>query len=278
MKNPLESIEVDPAYLSKDLRAMHSSPFELSQLKEQDRVMKSRLDALDGSDAAGSYDFATRERNSLDSMLERGLISQKDYNRFKKVQEEAQIRNLGYVFLTFSHADEARQFLIKSQNAYFDGRKMSVELKQRLEHSDMDVKYSTIKMENEAQLINELQKLREVRQELRDFEGDIESHLPKTKKLKALKKNLRNLIDTDKDFTRHHEITNTRTELEEDKFKEKIKDLEAKYPHVDFTTLFDTDRAEDARQALHKKAFASYKAYKFLKAGVAAPGVTETPK
>jgi len=48
----------------------------------------------------------------------------------------------------------------------------------------------------------------------------------------------------------------------------KIKELQAKYPHVDMTQLFDSQRAEDARRTLHKKAFASYKAFEFLKGGV----------
>ena len=37
------------------------------------------------------------------------------------------------------------------------------------------------------------------------------------------------------------------------------------------TQLFDTDRAEDTRRALHKQSFASYKAYEFLKAGIRKP-------
>jgi hypothetical protein len=32
--------------------------------------------------------------------------------------------------------------------------------------------------------------------------------------------------------------------------------------------LFATEKAEDARHALHKSAFASYKAYEFLKHGI----------
>ena len=34
------------------------------------------------------------------------------------------------------------------------------------------------------------------------------------------------------------------------------------------TQLFETDQAEQSRKALHKKAFASYKAHEFLKNGV----------
>ena len=34
------------------------------------------------------------------------------------------------------------------------------------------------------------------------------------------------------------------------------------------TQLYDTERAESARKVLHKKAFASYKAFEFLKNGI----------
>ena len=43
------------------------------------------------------------------------------------------------------------------------------------------------------------------------------------------------------------------------------------------TQLFDTDRAENVRKALHKKAYASYRAYEFLKAGIKAPGKPQEP-
>jgi hypothetical protein len=55
---------------------------------------------------------------------------------------------------------------------------------------------------------------------------------------------------------------------EEEKLNDKIRQLQKENPNVDFTQLFDTDRAEKARRALHKKAFASYKAFYFLKHGV----------
>jgi len=44
------------------------------------------------------------------------------------------------------------------------------------------------------------------------------------------------------------------------------------------TQLFGTERAEDARQALHKRAFASYKNYEFLKAGLNEKGENPEPK
>jgi hypothetical protein len=48
------------------------------------------------------------------------------------------------------------------------------------------------------------------------------------------------------------------------------------------TQLFDTERAELARKNQHKQAFASYKAFQFLKHGVELAGrnvkVEEAPK
>jgi len=90
----------------------------------------------------------------------------------------------------------------------------------------------------------------------------MEQNLPKSKKLKSFRQFAKSLIDSDSD-----KIGNQNEEQEE-KLRNKIKDLQHKYPHVDFTQLYDTERAENTRKALHKQAFASYKAYEFLKNGV----------
>ena len=44
--------------------------------------------------------------------------------------------------------------------------------------------------------------------------------------------------------------------------------MQRENPDIDLTQLFETERAEIARKAQHKKAFASYKAFQFLKHGV----------
>jgi hypothetical protein len=49
---------------------------------------------------------------------------------------------------------------------------------------------------------------------------------------------------------------------------DKIRQLQRENPDIDMTQLFDTERAELIRKNQHKKAFASYKAYEFLKHGV----------
>jgi hypothetical protein len=41
----------------------------------------------------------------------------------------------------------------------------------------------------------------------------------------------------------------------------KMRKLMEEHPDLDLTQLYDSETAEKARQNLHKKAFASYKAY-----------------
>jgi len=50
-----------------------------------------------------------------------------------------------------------------------------------------------------------------------------------------------------------------------ERIREKVIELEKKYPHIDMSQIFGSEKAETARRALHKNAFASYKAYEFLK-------------
>jgi len=59
-----------------------------------------------------------------------------------------------------------------------------------------------------------------------------------------------------------------RSQLEKDKLDRKVKAFEAENPGIDLTAIYDNDKTEAARRALHKKAYASYKAFHFLKNGV----------
>ena len=47
-----------------------------------------------------------------------------------------------------------------------------------------------------------------------------------------------------------------------------MRDFEAANPDIDLTAIYDNEKTESARRALHKKAYASYKAFHFLKGGV----------
>jgi hypothetical protein len=63
---------------------------------------------------------------------------------------------LGYAFLTFSHADEARLFLLENQNPYYELDPIEILLKSTLDHSSMDMQYFMAQARNEAKTIDEL--------------------------------------------------------------------------------------------------------------------------
>lgn len=58
-----------------------------------------------------------------------------------------------------------------------DGIVIETSLKGKLDHKDFDTRYSLNKLKNESQLIDEIEKLRETKQELRDFEKNIDKDL-----------------------------------------------------------------------------------------------------
>ena len=59
-----------------------------------------------------------------------------------------------------------------------------------------------------------------------------------------------------------------RNPLEKERFDRKVAAFEAEHPDIDLTGLYENDKTEAVRQTLHKKAYASYKAFHFLKNGV----------
>jgi hypothetical protein len=116
-------------------------------------------------------------------------------------------------------------------------------------------------------MVNELQRLRESRQELREFEQNMDKDLPSLKKIKDFRDLAREVID-DPSRPKVGAILDKRTTQEEKDLDDKIRKMQRENPDLDLTQLFETERAEIARKAQHKKTFASYKAFQFLKHGV----------
>ena len=56
--------------------------------------------------------------------------------------------------------------------------------------------------------------------------------------------------------------------MEKERLDKKVKEFEAEHPNIDLTPIYENDKTEKARQVLNKKAYASYKAFHFLKSGV----------
>ena len=72
----------------------------------------------------------------------------------------------------------------------------------------------------------------------------------------------------DKKYNDRTEEAYGRNAAEEEALNERLRQIQKENPNMDLTQLFDTDRAEHARQTQHKKAYASYKAFEFLKHGL----------
>lgn len=85
--------------------------------------------------------------------------------------------------------------------------------------------------------------------------------------MKEYRELARNVIE-DKKYNARTVEAYGRNASEEEALNERIRELQKQNPNMDLTQLFDTERAEQARKAQHKKAFASYKAFEFLKNGL----------
>jgi hypothetical protein len=132
-----------------------------------------------------------------------------DQERAKIIEEELMSMNRGYCFLTFSHADEARAMLMdRSQSlSYLNYDKLTFHLKSKIDHSDLDPEYFVKRARNNAKIVDELKKVRETRQELRDFENNLDNELPSRKKLKAMKNLAKEVIEDPKYHTRQRTST-----------------------------------------------------------------------
>lgn len=92
--------------------------------------------------------------------------------------------------------------------------------------------------------------------------------LPENKRLKRFREQAKAFVENHEFDSRDSQAGGKMTALDQERFDRKIKELEKKYPHVNFTQLYSSEQAEQAKQALHKKAYASYKAFQFLKHGI----------
>ena len=112
---------------------------------------------------------------------------------------------MGYAFVTFSHADEARLFMLQNHNAYYGTDQIEIFLKSKLDHSDMDMEFFMAKARNEAQTVDEIVAVRESRQRLRDFEKEMDAQLPSRKRLQKFRRFAQSLIEDHSYLTKREE-------------------------------------------------------------------------
>jgi hypothetical protein len=67
--------------------------------------------------------------------------------------------------------------LLVLENAVIDGVLIQSHTKGALDHKDLDMKYQINKSKNDSKLVDEIQKLREAKKNLKDFEKNIDKEL-----------------------------------------------------------------------------------------------------
>ena len=142
-------------------------------------------------------------------------------------------------------------------------------LKSRLDHSTMDMHYFMAHARNEAKTLDEIQAVIDARRKLREFEQSLDEQLPSRKRLKKLRIFAQSLVEDHK-YLQHSEsqFGELRSDLNKQRLDRKVKQLEQENPDLDLTAIYSNDKTEAARKVMHKKAYASYKAYHFLKHGI----------
>ena len=72
------------------------------------------------SSSGGSYKFEYSETADIQKQIDAGILTKKQASQLKQMMAEGNDLNLGYAFLTFSHADEARLFLLQNVDPYYE--------------------------------------------------------------------------------------------------------------------------------------------------------------
>lgn len=90
--------------------------------------------------------------------------------------------------MTFSHADEARIFLLENADSYYGFQPIEFSLKTRVDHSEMDLAYFLKRAKNHAQTADEIETIRKSREALRSFERDLDKDFPSRKRLKEFRR------------------------------------------------------------------------------------------
>ena len=118
MPDPIDALRLDLNKVTAEERSeiqeildQFESPFALSQKRRREAMLSDKLKQARG-DASGAYKFDYSESADLQEKLGLGALSKKEEAQIKQLVEEGSDVNLGYAFLTFSHADEARMFLL----------------------------------------------------------------------------------------------------------------------------------------------------------------------
>jgi len=77
--------------------------------------------------------------------------------------------------------------MMAASNFYINMTAIDILPKGNLDHSELDKSYFMKKLQNESELIEQRQELRDAKAKLRDFEYNMDNELPDLKKLKEFR-------------------------------------------------------------------------------------------
>lgn len=123
MRNPIEHRLFDEKLLTVEQRAQiqhildEMKPrYEQSMEREQERALNTQIEKLDKQlGMVGKYQFAQSDEQRWRAMTQAGELSESDLQKLIQMRRENDTQNLGYCFITFSHADEARIMLLMNK-------------------------------------------------------------------------------------------------------------------------------------------------------------------
>ena len=187
--NPAQSFMYNPKDLDEDpeFGDVYGSMNEDQFIK--DKRAQERAEGLAAQRELESADidhqYREFEQEKIEDLIASGQINREEFERAKATSMQHRQANLGYAFVTFSHADEAKLCaLLAAPNMFIEMRAIDVTPKGNLDHGELDKSYFMKKLKNDSEVADQKQDLREAKTKLRDFEENMENELPAAKKLK----------------------------------------------------------------------------------------------
>lgn len=202
-----------------------------------------------------SHSYREIKNQTIEDMIAAGQIDRDEFENAKATELANRQVSLGYAFVTFSHADEARSALLCAASQFYIDQKLTAFMpKGNLDHSELDQSYFMKKMLNDSKSVDEQAELRQAREKLRNFESNMDKELPSLKRLKEFRSIAQEMIENPKGRTRRH-ASSRRTKREAEELYQKLKEYQASNPNIDVSSLFETDKADEIRKAMHKRSF-----------------------
>ncbi len=183
----------------------------------------------------------------LRELLESGIISTAEYERIKGLAKDDKYHNLGYCFITYSHADEMTRACLMYGGNVIDNMEMTALPKRDMDHEDMDITYKLNRLRNWKHTSEEYAVLRKAQTELKNFEVELPKQLPSMQSMQDFRKLARNVIEDEMGLKRPLPQLD-RTEEEELLLDNAIRQMQKDKPHIDFTPLLEARQTEGLRK------------------------------